>query len=164
MGTPKKEAVISGEILALTAACCNSMNCRVGDKDALLIAERLFTAIPGVGIVPEGNWEFGPGEGVITLSRVVLKGPWILEPSKPELEVPEAKLGRTGRTVVVLGIAGVKPPSPPRLFGAWASVGATMLRIKMRARTNAAGRFQIICMTLSPKNRNNEKRFGLMGR
>jgi len=26
VGTPRKEAVISGEILALTAACCNSMN------------------------------------------------------------------------------------------------------------------------------------------
>src|SRR5262249_60345662 len=57
VGSPRNDRGISGEMLALTAACCNSMNCRVGDKFALLIPERakLLVPIPGGRTVPGGS-------------------------------------------------------------------------------------------------------------
>jgi hypothetical protein len=77
VGIPRKDKVISGEMVALTAACCKNMNWIVGDKVELLLPARLklFEPIPGVRIVPGGNWGFNPEEGLITLVRVVLNGP-----------------------------------------------------------------------------------------
>src|SRR5229473_8572790 len=121
----------------------------VGDKGALLTPERvkLFVPIPGVRTAPGGNCGFKPEEELITLSRVLFKGPWILEPVNPELELPETKLGRTGRTELVL--AGTKPASPERPLGACPRVGATIPSMEMRVRMSAPVRLQVICMIFS---------------
>jgi hypothetical protein len=116
---------------------------------ALLIPEKakVFVPVPSVGTVPEGTWGLWLEEELIRLDRVVLKGPWILEPVNPD-ELPEMKLGRIGRTKLVLGI-GAKPAFPVRpLGGAWPGAGATAPNIEMRIRMNAPVRLQVICMIL----------------
>ena len=67
-----------------------------GRQGRVVHSGKIIYGRSGVGIVPEGNWGLGPEEGVITLNRVVFKGPWILEPGMPELEAPKTKLGRSG--------------------------------------------------------------------
>jgi hypothetical protein len=90
----------------------------------------------------------GLEEAFIKVSLVLFKDPWILEPVKPEVELPETKLGRTGRTGLILGMTGTEPELFIRPLGACPRAGATIPSMKMSVRISAPVRLQIICMIL----------------